>query len=130
MASVYKEILIEASPEKVWGAVRAVGRVHECLAPGFVTSTRLENGTRVVTFANGLVVRELIVTIDDQNCRLAYASVKGRPTYHHASMQVFAESESRSKLVWLTDVLPDEMARPIGELMEEGSLIIKETLEA
>ena len=34
------------------------------LAPGFVVDTRLEEGARIVTFANGLVARELIVDVD------------------------------------------------------------------
>jgi len=36
MASIRKEILIDAPPEDVWAAVRDVGAVHRRLAPGFV----------------------------------------------------------------------------------------------
>jgi hypothetical protein len=60
----------------VWEAVRDVGAVHTRLAPGFVVDTRLEADTRVVTFANGLVARELIVDIDDDARRLVFG---GRP---------------------------------------------------
>ncbi len=34
MASIHQEIVIEASPEHVWDAVRDVGAIHERLAPG------------------------------------------------------------------------------------------------
>ena len=73
MATIRKEALINASPETVWAAVRDVGAVHERLAPGFVVDTRLEPGARVVTFANGLVAREMIVDVDDQARRLVWA---------------------------------------------------------
>jgi len=114
----------------VWEAIRDVGAVHERLAPGFVTDTRLEGGARVVTFANGMVVRELIVTIDDGARRLAYAAVGGRSTHHNASFQVFAEGAERTRLVWIADLLPDEVAGPVGEMMEAGSRVMKRTLEA
>jgi carbon monoxide dehydrogenase subunit G len=115
MATIYKEILLEAAPEEVWDAVRDVGAVHERLVPGVLVDTRMDGNARIVTFANGLVVRELIVTIDDAARRLVYASVAGRATHHNASFQVFSEGQNRTRLVWITDVLPDELAVPIGE---------------
>jgi len=130
MATIHKEIRLDARAEDVWEAIRDVGAVHERLAPGFVTETRLEGGARVVTFANGLVVRELIVTLDDGARRLAYAAVGGRSTHHNASFQVFAEGAERTRLVWIADLLPDEVAGPVGEMMEAGSRVMKRTLEA
>jgi hypothetical protein len=53
MASIRKEILIEASTEHVWAAVRDVGALHQRLVPGFVVDTRLEADARIVTFGNG-----------------------------------------------------------------------------
>ncbi|HZI76251.1 MAG TPA: SRPBCC family protein [Gemmatimonadales bacterium] len=61
MASIYREIRIDAPPELVWDALRDVGALHRRLARGFVTDVRLEEGARVVTLANGIVARELIV---------------------------------------------------------------------
>ena len=49
MASIHKEISIEASAEKVWAVVRDVGAVHRRFVPGLVTDVRLETGARVVT---------------------------------------------------------------------------------
>lgn len=129
MASIHKEILIEASPEKAWSAIRDVGAVHRRLAPGFVIDVRLEGDFRVVTFANGAVVRELIVDIDDEARRFVYAAVGGRATHHNASMQVFAEGEEHSRLVWITDVLPNEVVGTIRALVEQGAAVIKQTLE-
>ena len=130
MASIHKEILINASPEDVWAAIRDVGAVHMRLTPGILVAARLEGDARVVTFDSGAVVRELIVDIDDEARRFAYAAVGGRTTHHNASMQVFAEGENRSRLVWITDLLPNEGAPAIQELVERGAATMKQTLEA
>jgi len=130
MASIRKEIVIEASPKHVWDAVRDVGAVHERLAPGFVVDTRLEAGARVVTFANGLVARELIVDVDDEARRLAWAVVGSpRLTHHNASMQVFDDGDRGSRVVWIADLLPDEIAGTIAAMIEEGLGTMKKTLE-
>lgn len=129
MASIRKDIPINARPEAVWAALRDVGAIHERLARGFVVDTRLEGEARIVTFANGIVARELLVDIDDTARRLAYAAVGGRMTHHNASFQVFAEGEGRSRLVWIADLLPHDMAGPIGAMMEQGAQAIRQTLE-
>jgi hypothetical protein len=96
MTSVRKDILIRARPERVWAAGRDVGAVHR-LVPGVLVDTRLDGDARIVTFANGLALRELIVDIDDEARRFVYASIRGRATHHNASMQVFVDSERRSR---------------------------------
>ena len=130
MASIRKEVTIEAPADAVWDAVRDVAQVHKRLVPGVLTDTHLEDGARVVSFANGMVVRELIVDLDDDQRRLAYAAAGGRATHHNASIQVVPESDQRCRLVWITDVLPHEMAAPIGALVEQGASVMKQTLEA
>lgn len=85
MASIRKEVTIEAPADAVWNAVRDIGQVHERLVPGVLTDARLEDGARVVSFANGLVVRELIVDLDDEQRRFAYAATGGRASHHNAS---------------------------------------------
>ena len=42
MASIYRELLIDAPPEHVWDALRDVSAVHTRLARQFVVDTRLE----------------------------------------------------------------------------------------
>jgi uncharacterized protein YndB with AHSA1/START domain len=57
VASIVKVVVVNVSPERVWEAVRDVGQVHKRLVPGVLTDARLEEGARVVRFANGLVVK-------------------------------------------------------------------------
>jgi len=129
VASIRKEILLAASAGEVWDVLRDVGAVHRRLAPGFVTDTRLDGDARIVTFANGLVTRELIVDVDDKARRVAYAAVGGRLSHHHATMQVIADADGRCRLVWVADLLPHDMAGAIGGMMEQGSAVMKRTLE-
>jgi hypothetical protein len=130
MATIQKEIVIDAAIDFVWDAVRDVGAVHQRLTPGVLTDSHRDGEARVVTFASGLVARELIVTIDDTARRIAYASVGGRLRHHNASIQLFEVSDHRTQLVWITDLLPDEMAPTINGLVEQGSQIMKRTLES
>ncbi|HZI86850.1 MAG TPA: hypothetical protein VFD48_08445, partial [Pyrinomonadaceae bacterium] len=69
MATIQKEIEIERSKDFVWDAIRDVGAIHKRLVPGFVIDCKLEGDWRTVTFANGMVVRELIISVDDNTCR-------------------------------------------------------------
>jgi polyketide cyclase/dehydrase/lipid transport protein len=130
MASIRRDIHVEAGAEQVWDAIADVGAVHTRLAPGFVIDTRLEGGARVVTFGNGLVARELIVDVDHGSRRLVWAVVGGRPTHHNASLQVVAEAERRSRVIWIADLLPNELASPIASLIDQGMAVMKKTLES
>src|SRR6266487_960896 len=129
MASIRREVSVEAGPVMVWDAIRDVGAVHERLAPGFVVDTRLEEGARVVTFGNGVVARELIVDLDDEARRLVWAVVGGRLTHHNASVQVFAHGAGGSRLVWIADLLPNEIAGDIRGMIEQAAGVMKQTLD-
>ena len=129
MATIRKDIPLKAPAARVWDVIRDVGAVHTRLAPGFVVDTRIEEGARVVTFANGLVARELIVTVDDEAKRLVYSVVGGAATHHNASFQVIPTADGRTSLVWITDVLPDHVATPLGAMVDAGSTVIQRTLD-
>jgi len=128
MTSIRREISINASPEHVWSAVRDVGALHTRLVPGFVVDTKLEDGARMVTFGNGSVARELIVDVDDQARRIAWAVVGTRMTHHNASLQLFAENGG-TRGVWIADLLPHEIAPQIAGLIEQGLSVMKRTME-
>ncbi len=127
MASIHREIWIDTPPERAWEALRDVGAIHTRLAPGFVVDVRLEDGARVVTFGNGSVVRELIVAVDDEHRRVAWAAVGGVKTHHNASAQVIADG-SGTRFVWIADLLPDTVAPAIAGMIEQGLAVIQKTL--
>jgi Polyketide cyclase / dehydrase and lipid transport len=129
MASIHKNIPLDARPEDVWAAVRDYGAVHQRVAPGFVTGCKLDGDSRIVTFANGNVAQELLVTMDDARMRLVYAVVSPRVKQHSASIQLFADGEGRSRMVWIADVLPNEIAPYIDGQMDLGSLAMQQTFK-
>ena len=132
MATIIREVTIEADAASCWDALRDFAALHERLAPGFITDSRLENpDTRVVTFFTGAVARERLVGVDENARRLAYTVIESGlgATHHNAAAQVVEDGKDRTRFVWTTDVLPDELAPPIGELMEAGLKAIKANLE-
>ena len=78
MASIHKEIPIRTSAEQAWDALRDFGALHTRLVPGFVTDCRVVDDSRIVTFGNGSVVRELLIDRDDAALRLVRSVVDGR----------------------------------------------------
>jgi hypothetical protein len=134
MASIHKDILIDAEPEQVWAAVRDFGAVHRRLAPGFVLDARLDGEARIVTFANGTIARELLVDCDDARQRLVYAVISERVKHYNASVQVTtdgvtADGEARARLIWVVDLLPNDIAPYIAGQMDQAALAMRKALD-
>lgn len=133
MASITKEITIAAHPDQVWAALHAFDAVHERLAKGFVVDCRPDGpGLRIVTFFNGVVAREALVSLDDDARRLVYTVVESPLglTHYNAAAQVLPDGDSTSRFVWTIDLLPDDLADAVAALMERGAEAIRTTLES
>lgn len=128
MASIREEIFTTARADEVWDAIRDVGALHTRLVPGFVVDTRLEGSVRVVTFGNGMTVREPIVDLDDRARRLVWSATGGVTTHYNASVQVFEEGNG-SRVVWIADLLPNEAAARVRAMMRQGMEVMKRTLD-
>jgi carbon monoxide dehydrogenase subunit G len=128
MASITKEIQVNAPADRVWDAVRDVGNIHKRLVPGFVTDCKMDGDARVVTFANGITVRELIVDLDEKNRRLVWSARGGRLTHHNASLQLMPQGET-TRITWVADLLPNEMRGALEGMIEQGMQAMKATLE-
>src|SRR5689334_24014067 len=128
MASIQKDIIIDANPGDVWDALRDFGALHTRLVPGFVTDTKLDGNARIVTFANGTVAREVLVDCDDSRRRLVYAIANERIRQHSASAQVLAERDGRTRFVWIADVLPNEIAPYMDAQMDLGLQAMQKAL--
>lgn len=128
MATLRKELRIGTAPGRVWDAVRDVGALHTRLVPGFVLDTRMEGDIRVVTFANGQVVREPVVTVDDETRRLVWSAAGGRTTHYNAAIEVTGDGAG-TRLVWTIDLLPNEMAGPVGAMQDQAIAAMKPALE-
>jgi hypothetical protein len=132
MASIYRETVINVSVEDAWDALRDFDAVHERVAPGFVTDCRPDDGARVVTFYDGVTVRELRVAIDDDRRRVVWALAPGKLGLEHynGSAQVTGEPDGRTRFAWTVDLLPDELAGPIGQKVDIGIEAIRKAWES
>ena len=129
MASIHIERVIDAPAEQVWDAIRDVGALHTRLVPGAVVDTVLDGDARLVTFADGRVVREVFVDLDETRRRFVYSIRDVRLDHHNGSNQVFDEGAGRCRFVWIVDVLPAAVAGRIEEMMTHSADILKTTLE-
>ena len=127
MATLRREIPVASGAAPVWQKLRDFGAVHTKVAPGFLTDLRMDNGDRIVTFFNGMVARERLVTLDDEERRLVYAVVEGQASHYNAAVQVFAEGDG-SRVVWTIDLLPDDLAPAIGGMMDEAVKVMRKAL--
>jgi Polyketide cyclase / dehydrase and lipid transport len=120
---------VEVEPGTAWAALRNVGDAHRLFAP-VVAECRLEGDVRTVRFANGMVLREHILDVDDARRRVAYAVFEGPGmTYHHASMQVVEAGAGTCRFVWTTDFLPAGIRDNIAPLIDQGAAAFKGNLE-
>ena len=129
MATIRKSFSLAIPAAEAWEAVREWGAVHERLARGFVTDTVVEDGARVVTFANGFVARETLVTLDEDGRRLVYSASGGGLTHHNAAFEVAEDGDDRCRVTWTADLLPEEMAPTVSSMMDDGIAAMKRTLE-
>jgi hypothetical protein len=128
MATVRREFRSPRSADEVWALLRKFDAVHE-LAKGFVTATKMEpSGARIVTFANGMEIREWLVSSDDAGRRLVYA-ILDHPAYEHysAAAQVLEDGPG-SRFVWTVDFLPDHMAATQNASMDAGAAAMARAL--
>src|SRR5689334_17691724 len=119
MASITRHIPLAASADRVWEALRDVGQPHRLFA-GVLLDARMDGGDRVVTFADGPVVRERIVDVDDAARRLAYTVVDGPFSHHHATF-VVEDTGSGCMVTWVSDLLPEDAAPMVDGFMTMGA---------
>jgi hypothetical protein len=130
MASIHHQLSLDVGSDTAWARLRLVGEAHKLFAP-VLADGRLDGDTRTVRFANGMVVRERIIDVDDERRRVAYSVLDGPGmTYHHATMQLVDAGPGRCRFVWITDFLPGDVRGNLVPLIEQGSLALKRNLEA
>lgn len=128
MATIRKEFTSPRPAAELWEKLRKFEAVHE-LAPGFVASTEMEpSGARLVTFVNGVKVREWLVSRDDGARRLVYAILDHPKYQHYSAAAEVLEEGAGSRCVWTVDFLPDEMAGMQDASMEAGAAAMKAAL--
>jgi hypothetical protein len=129
MASIQKSVEVEVGAAQAWAALRLVGNAHKLFAPVLVDA-QLDGDTRTAHFANGMIVHERMLDIDEPTRRVAYTVLDGPGiSYHHAAMQIVEAGPDRCRFVWITDFLPAEVGAAIAPLIEQGTEALKANLE-
>lgn len=131
MATVRKTVAINRSANDVWDAVSDAGQLHTRVAPGMVVDTRLEDDgeVRIVTFANAVVLRELMISNDAETMRLAWSAQSEHWTHHNASLQIFSTGDDQCEAVWTADVLPHAAAVLMDQFLTAGLGAMKAHME-
>lgn len=133
MTTIRRTIEIAANANDCWEALKDFGAIDKRLAAGFIVKTNLiSNDVREITFASGVVLKERLVGIDDNTMRFAYTVIEDPVgiTHHNGSVQISHSADpGQCTMVWITDVLPDELAEIVGALMDAALVAIKQTLE-
>lgn len=129
MASIRKEIVIDVGVEPAWAALRCVAAPQTLFAP-VLSGADMAGDVRTVRYADGMVLRERILDVDEAHRRVAYAVVDPQGmSYHHASMQLDIAGPGRCVFIWITDFLPAEAAIGLQPLIERGTEALKQNLE-
>jgi len=129
MATVKFDFIVAADADAVWDAVRDFGAVDKRLAVGFVTDSRLEGDVRTVTFFNGLVAQERLVTCDDAARRLVYTIPGGGRLQHYNAAVEITPQGNQTRFVWTLDILPEEMAETVRAMAAKSVEAMKKKLE-
>jgi Polyketide cyclase / dehydrase and lipid transport len=129
MGTIRSELKTAAKATDVWSAIRDIGALHTRLAPGFVVDTKLEPGARVVTFVNGVTLREPIVSLDDEARRLVWTAEGGRARHYNAALEVFALPDGATSVVWTADFLPDDIRGYLSQAINAGMAAMQRALD-
>jgi uncharacterized protein YndB with AHSA1/START domain len=128
MAAVHVETRIRAPAQRVWQALAATGDAYKAFA-GVLKDSRMESeDLRIATFANGMVAKERIISVEPQRMRIAYSVIE-QFVHHSATMQVVARGDQECDFVWIADVLPHAVAAQITPLMEQGAKALRTVME-
>ncbi|MEU1073476.1 MULTISPECIES: SRPBCC family protein [unclassified Streptomyces] len=130
MTSIVREFAVAADEKTAWAALADVGAVNKLIP--FLGPVTVDGDVRKIDMGEFGIIEELVVTVDDERRRVAY-SVRRSPwplVHHHSSMQILppAPGESGSRLLWLVDLLPADVAPEFASGMDGAVEAIRHSL--
>ncbi|HEX7459135.1 MAG TPA: SRPBCC family protein [Acidimicrobiales bacterium] len=118
MAERTAAIDVDGTPDDVWALVGDFGGIAGWM-PG-MESCRVEGENRILD-TMGMTITERLVARDDAARAITYGIVEGVPVESHQATITVTAAGSGSRVTWVVDAAPDEMA----DLMQgvyQGSL--------
>ena len=129
MASVIRQIIIDATPAAVWEVHGDFAGGPMKAAPGVFIACDVDDGVRTLTFADGQAAKERLIARDEGARRIVWGWIGDQVIHDNTSMQVFAEGEHQTRLVWIHDVLPDNLAGWLGDAMDQITPVMQQALK-
>jgi hypothetical protein len=74
--------------------------------------------------------KERIVDISDDLMRVSWSVIGGRLTHHNASNQVVPSGEHSCSVLWVADLLPNELAPAVAGMIDQGLAAMKRFQES
>ena len=127
MKKIRIEKQIKCSVDSLWELFSDVTRSD--WVP-FANEIILENDVRTFKMDGVGEIKEKIIEKDQANKSLTYSVIKSpAPLNHHLAKVTVLEDNNFSKLVWTSEVEPDEFEKLIADGMESSIEMIKKILE-
>ena len=127
MKKIKIEKQIKCSADSLWKLFADVTRSD--WVP-FANEIVLENDVRTFKMDGVGEIKEQIIEKDQANKSLTYSVIKSpAPLNHHLAKVKVIEDNNFSKLVWTSEVEPDEFEKLISDGMESSIEMIKKILE-
>jgi hypothetical protein len=127
MKKIRIEKQIKCSVDSLWELFSDVTRSD--WVP-FANEIILENDVRTFKMDGVGEIKEKIIEKDQANKSLTYSVIKSpAPLNHHLAKVTVLEDKNFSKLVWTSEVEPDEFEKLIADGMESSIEMIKKILE-
>lgn len=129
MATIWWEAPLAVSAQRARAALRRVDLAQKLFSPVLIDGA-MDGDVRTVTFAQGMVVRERMITVDEMRKRVVYSVLGGLFEHHSASMQIVPVDQASCRFVWVSDFLPAERMEMVRPLVELGSAALTRNIES
>lgn len=127
MTTIRKTIDIKADIDSVWAKISDIGGISNLI--GFLQDSEFSGDERVCTLKDGGKLVESIISVDADLHRVMY-SITASPlnmSFHVASMEL-EQTPTGVRLIWTTDLQPEQAAEQFEPLMDMACTDMQSTL--
>jgi hypothetical protein len=118
MATIYRSAALTVPGDVAWRFLDRYTRSEVHVFANCVSERQVDD-FRVVITSDGMELWEQNITVDGERRRAVY-TVPGIPgvTHHQAEMRIDVDPDGAATLVWITDLLPHELADALGPVYD------------
>lgn len=129
MARIEKTVDIDRPADEVWKVVGDLGGISSWLPA--IAESSFGDGVRECSMEGGGLLREEISARSDEDRSYTYSIVESPMPieFHEATMSVEPLGDV-SRVTWVTEIRPDDMAAAMEPVFSEGVISLKAHLES